>query len=72
LKGERVITEEDAWREVNRPFVVAGVALAALAAVALVVAFLLAGAAEVRAKGAKDAKVTEIDFTLPVEVVAYE
>lgn len=39
---ERRITEEDAWREVNRPFVAAGVVIAALCVVCGVLAFFFA------------------------------
>ena len=41
--AERRITEADAWREVNRPFVVAGVVMAVLIVLALGLAFILAG-----------------------------
>lgn len=41
--GERLINPEDVWREVNRPFVVAGVVVCVLAVLAIGLAFFFAG-----------------------------
>ena len=43
VSSERMINPEDVWREVDRPFVVAGVVLCLFAAAALTLSFLFAG-----------------------------